>query len=181
MSFLGSLTGANDIGNWETLFKGQGTSAFGAGQQNILSGTNTIAPALSFLTQLTNGDQGDVSEAAQPQIDSITQQFDQIRNMISQQPRGGGKTTALAEAPFQQSAAINRTEGDMRSGAAGQLASTGLGVANLGIGQEGLGANLESSGLSAAENKPSFLNDLNNLVNLGGNAASTYKDIKGLF
>ncbi len=181
MSFLGSLTGANDIGNWENLFKGQGTSAFGAGQQNILSGTNTIAPALSFLTQLTKGDQGDVSEAAQPQIDSITQQFDQIRNMISQQPRGGGKTTALAEAPFQKSAAITRTEGDMRSGAASSLANTGLGVANLGLGQEGLGANLESSGLNAAENKPSILEQINSLFNTAGNAAATISGIKGLF
>jgi hypothetical protein len=180
MSFLGSLTGANDIGNWENLFKGQGTSAFGAGQQNILSGTNTIAPALSFLTQLTKGDQGDVSEAAQPQIDSITQQFDQIRNMISQQPRGGGKTTALAEAPFQKSAAINRTEGDLRSGAAGSLASTGLGVANLGLGQQGLGAQLEGMGFDAAKAKPSLLNQLSSLVNFAGNTAATGSDIAGL-
>ena len=37
MSFLGWLTGANDIGNFENLF-GQGGSAFAAGNQNILSG-----------------------------------------------------------------------------------------------------------------------------------------------
>lgn len=46
MSFPGSLTGANDIGNWENLLKGQGGSALAAGNQNILSGTNTMAPAL---------------------------------------------------------------------------------------------------------------------------------------
>ena len=180
MSFLGSLTGANDINNFENLFKGQGEAAFSAGNQNLLSGTNTMAPALQLLTQLTKGDQGDVSQAAQPQIDSITQQFDQIRNMISQQPRGGGKTTALAEAPFQKSAAITRTEGDMRSGAAGQLGSLGLGVSNLGLGQQGLGAQLEGLGFDAAKAKPSLLNQLSSLVNFAGNTAATGSDIAGL-
>jgi hypothetical protein len=181
MSFLGSLTGANDIQNEENLFNSQGGSSFAAGGGNITSGTDTMAPALQFLTQLTKGDQGDVSQAAQPQIDSITQQFDQIRNMISQQPRGGGKTTALAEAPFQKSAAITRTEGDMRSGAAGQLDSAGLGVAGIGLGQEGLGAQLEGQGLSAAEKKPSILQQINSLFNTAGNVAGTVSGIGGLF
>jgi hypothetical protein len=181
MSFLGSLTGANDIQNEENLFNSQGGSSFAAGGGNITSGTNTMAPALQFLTQLTKGDQGDVSQAAQPQIDSITQQFDQIRNMISQQPRGGGKTTALAEAPFQKSAAINRTEGDLRSGAASSLANAGLGVANLGLGQEGLGSTLEGQGFAAAQAKPSLLNQLSSLVNFAGNTASTVKGISDLF
>ena len=166
MSFLGWLTGANEIGSFENLFKGQGQNALTAGQ-------NTAAPGLQLLTQLAKGDQGDVSEAAQPQIDSITQQFDQIRNMISQQPRGGGKTTALAEAPFQKSGAIARTEGDMRSGAAGQLAG-------LGLQQEGIGTQLEGLGFDAAKAKPSILNQLSDLVNFAGNTAATASGIAGL-
>ena len=118
------------IASLANLTGGQGLQAFQQGQ-------NTAAPGLQMLSDLAKGDQGDVSQAAQPEIDSITQQFDQIRNMISQQPRGGGKTTALAEAPFQKSAAITRTEGDMRQGAAGQLAG-------LGLQQEGIGAGLEN-------------------------------------
>ena len=137
MSLLGWLTGADDLMNYDKQFKAQGEQAFNTGQNLLTSGVNASAPALSLLTALTKGDQGDVSQAAQPQIDSITQQFDQIRNMISQQPRGGGKTTALAEAPFQKSAAIARTEGAARQGAAGQLAG-------LGLQQEGRGAGLEN-------------------------------------
>ena len=152
------------IASLANLTGGQGLNAFQQGQ-------NTAAPGLQLLTQLAKGDQGDVSEAAQPQIDSITQQFDQIRNMISQQPRGGGKTTALAEAPFQKSAAITRTEGDMRQGAAGQLAGLGLQQEGIGAGLENESANigLQKQGLDYGQQTPfqmatSAANSLANLI-----------------
>jgi hypothetical protein len=131
----------------------QGQQLLGQGAQTTQSGITALAPALSFLTQLTKGDQGDVTQAAQPQIDQITQQFDAIRNMISMAPRGGGKTTALAEAPFQKAGDIQRTEGQMRTGAAGQLSGLGLGLANLGLSQEGVGAGLESESANIALTK----------------------------
>lgn len=133
-----SITGISPTGgtNLDQFIASLANLTGGQGQNAFTQGQNTAAPGLQLLTQLTKGDQGDVSQAAQPQIDSITQQFDQIRNMISQQPRGGGKTTALAEAPFQKAGDIQRTEGSMRTGAAGQLAG-------LGLQQEGIGAELE--------------------------------------
>lgn len=112
------------------------------GQTTFQSGLQTASPAIDYLTKLVKGDQGDVTQAAQPEIDQITQQFDQIRNMISLQPRGGGKTSALAEAPFQKSAAIQRTEGAMRGGAASELAGLGLQEAGLGTSLESLSSNV---------------------------------------
>lgn len=131
----------------------QGQGILQQGQQQTQSGVNATAPALQYLTQLTKGDQGDVTQAAQPEIDQINQQFDAIRNLVSLQPRGGGKTTALAEAPFQKSAAIQRTEGDMRTGAAAQLGNLGTTLAGIGTTQEGLGANLESESANIALQK----------------------------
>ena len=131
----------------------EGQQLLGQGAQTTQSGITALAPALSLLTQLTKGDQGDVTQAAQPQIDQITQQFDAIRNMISMQPRGGGKTTALAEAPFQKAGDIQRTEGAMRTGAAGQLGQLGTNLASLGISQEGIGAGLESESANIALTK----------------------------
>jgi hypothetical protein len=142
----------NFINNLQTITGGQGQNA-------LTSGQNTTAPALSFLTQLTKGDQGDVSQAAQPEIDSISQQFDQIRNMISQQPRGGGKTTALAEAPFQKSAAIQKTEGGMRTGAASQLAGLGLQEQGIGAGLEGESANIALTKQGLDYSQPSAFQD----------------------
>ena len=142
------------IASLANLTGGQGLQAFQQGQ-------NTAAPGLQMLSDLAKGDQGDVSQAAQPEIDSITQQFDQIRNMISQQPRGGGKTTTLAEAPFQKSAAITRTEGDMRAGSAGQLAGLGLQEQGLGVNLEDTSANigLQKQGLDYSQ--PSTLGEIN--------------------
>ncbi len=127
----------------EGLSAQQGERILGAGLNQTKEGVDATAPAIDFLTKLVKGDQADVTQAAQPEIDQITQQFDAIRNMISTQPRGGGKTTALAEAPFQKSAAIQRTEGAMRTGAAGQLGALGTNLAGLGLTEAGLGTNLE--------------------------------------
>jgi hypothetical protein len=133
-----SITGISPTGgtNLDQFIASLANLTGGQGQNTFTQGQNTAAPGLQLLTQLAKGDQGDLTQAAQPEIDSITQQFDQIRNMISQQPRGGGKTTALAEAPFQKAGDIQRTEGSMRAGSAGQLAGIGLQ-------QEGIGTSLE--------------------------------------
>jgi hypothetical protein len=131
----------------------QGQNILGSGLAQEQQGITAAGPALNFLTQLTKGDQADVTAAAQPQIDQITQQFDAIRNMISQQPRGGGKTTALAEAPFQKSGDIQRTEAQMRTQAAGQLGTLATQLADLGLGTAGLGAGLESTSSNIALTK----------------------------
>jgi hypothetical protein len=88
--------------------------------------------------------------------------------MISQQPRGGGKTTALAEAPFQKSAEITRTEGAARQGAAGQLAGLGLQQEGIGAGLENESASigLQKQGLNYGQNSTyqDFLNGVNTLI-----------------
>ena len=131
----------------------QGQSILQSGQSTTQSGIDSLAPALGLLTQLTKGDQGDVTQAAQPQIDQINQQFDAIRNLVSLQPRGGGKTTALAEAPFQKAGDIQRTEGSTRTGAAGQLGQLGATLAGLGLQQEGIGVGLEGTSANIALGK----------------------------
>lgn len=126
----------------------QGQGILGAGQGQVQQGldttgkgVNALGPALSYLTNLVQGNQADLTQAAQPEIDQISQQFDQIRNLISLQPRGGGKTTALAEAPFQKAGDIQRTEGAMRTDAAGKLGSLGTSLAGIGLGEAGVGIN----------------------------------------
>lgn len=141
------------IKSLEGLTGAQGSNFLGSGASQAKSGTDAIAPVLSFLTSLVKGDQGDVTQAAQPEIDQITQQFDQIRNLVSLQPRGGGKTSALAEAPFQKSAQIQRTEGGLRANAANELGSLGTTLAGLGLQQEGIGAGLEGEAASIADSR----------------------------
>lgn len=158
----------------------QGQGILQQGQQQTQSGINAAGPALDLLTQLTRGDQGDITQAAQPEIDQITQQFDAIRNMISMQPRGGGKTTALAEAPFQKSGAIQRTEGALRTGAAGQLGQLATSLAGIGQGQEQIGAGLlgQSGQLALGKegqdySQPSALSQVLGGLTTGANLAGT--------
>ena len=112
------------------------------GQGLLNTGSQALAPVLDQLTKLVKGDQGDLTQAAQPEIDQINQQFSQIRNLISLQPRGGGKTTALAEAPFQKSAAIQNTETGLRNAATSQLGQLGANLIGQGAGLEGEGASI---------------------------------------
>lgn len=175
-----------------TPFVNAGTNVAGAGLTQAGSGVAAAAPALDYLTKLVRGDQADVAAAAQPQIDEISQQFDQIRNLVSLQPRGGGKASVLAESPFQKTKAIADVEGQMRTGAAGQLgalsqqiastglgeAGVGLGIGQLGLGEQGvglslagLGTGLESTAINAALGKqalnygqPSALSQLESAV-----------------
>ena len=181
MGFLSDLFGTTKLNQLQGATQQEGSSAFTGGANEFQSGLTAAAPALSLLTSLTKGDQGDVTQAAQPQIDQITQQFDQIRNMISMQPRGGGKTTALAEAPFQKAGDIQRTEGAMRTGAAGQLGSLSTQLAGLGVQQEGIGAGLQGTSAQIAKETPSPLQDINSLASLVGNVAGVGGDLSTLF
>lgn len=140
--------GDNDLTKFIRSIEGlsgqQGQKTVESGSAKVQQGVGAAAPALDFLTKLVKGDQADITQAAQPEIDQITQQFDQIRNLISLQPRGGGKTSAMAEAPFQKAGAIQRTEGEMRTKATGQLGDLSTKLAGIGLSEEGLGLNLES-------------------------------------
>jgi len=176
--------GDNDLTKFirsiEGLSAAQGQGILGAGANQTQQGVGAAAPALQFLTKLVNGDQGEVTQAAQPEIDNITQQFDQIRNMISLQPRGGGKTSALAEAPFQKSGAIQRTEGQMRSNAAGALGGLATTLAGLGISEAGLGAGLEQQASNIAMNKAQMnIQETGNLMGMFGSLGQGIGSIVG--
>lgn len=151
----------------------EGGGLLGKGQGTVTEGTNAMAPTLDFLTRLTKGDQGDVTQAAQPEIDQITQQFDQIRNLVSLQPRGGGKASVLAESPFKKAGTIQRTEGEMRTGAAGQLGGLASNLAGLGISESGLG--LQEKGIeaeAAAQHKTLFERIMSGAGDIAGLAAA---------
>jgi hypothetical protein len=116
-----------------------GEQQYSAGKTNTSSGMSAMAPVMQYLTQLTKGDQADVNQATQPQVNQIKDSFSAIRNMISQQPRGGGKAGVLAEQGSQQQKQVGDLQQGARSGAAGQLGQLSGTLAGLGIQQMGLG------------------------------------------
>jgi len=126
----------------QNIMGGQGSQSYNTGQQGYQAGLGAMAPTLQFLTQLTKGDQADVSQAIQPEANRIRDSFAAVRNMISAQPRGGGKAGQLAEAPFKEQQAITDLAAQERSQAAGQLGDLSSTLAGLGLRESGLGAQM---------------------------------------
>lgn len=120
-----------------------GDVATSTGKSTTHAGLNSMSPVLQYLTALTKGDSADMAQATQPQVNQIKDSFSAIRNMISQQPRGGGKAGVLAEQGSQQTKQIGDMQSQARQGAAGQLGSLSSSLAGLGVDEQKLG--LEAS------------------------------------
>lgn len=141
---------ANFLQSTQNLLAGQGSVNTSTGAGVAASGVAGMAPALDYLTKLTKGDQADVAQATQPQVNQIKDSFAAIRNLISSQPRGGGKSGALAESPFAQEKQIGDTQQTARSGAANSLGTMSATLAGLGLQQGQLGLGEESQAMNTA-------------------------------
>src|SRR5438105_896856 len=124
------------VRSMQNLVGQQGKSNLQTGGQQFQGGVTAAAPAVDFLTKLVRGDQADLAQATQPETDQITQQFSQIRNMITAQPRGGGKASVLAELPFEKEKQVQGARQGMRKGAAGELGGLASTLAGLGLGEQ---------------------------------------------
>lgn len=126
----------------------QGAGMLQGGGTTTAQGIQSLGPVLQYLTALTKGDQGDLAQATQPQVNQIKDSFAAIRNMISAQPRGGGKAGVLAEAPYKQEQQIGDMQQQARSGAAGQLGNVANMLAGIGTAQQGIGLGEQNLGLN---------------------------------
>ena len=124
------------------------------GQTLTDKGVGDLQPVYDYFKKLLSGDMTELMSAVQPEADVIGQQFDQVRRMLSDQPRGGGKTSASASLPIEQIRMMSNLLAGARSrGAQGasdtasRLIGAGETRSSLGLGQvvQGLGAS-EASG-----------------------------------
>jgi hypothetical protein len=127
------------------LLKQAGTEQYTQGRDTTTKGVGELQPVYDYFKSLLSGDTKSLMDVIQPQADVISQQFNQVRSMIGDQARGGGKTSTLAELPIEQIKALAGLIGGARSTAAqnaGQVASTTANIGN----------QLTGQGLSAATN-----------------------------
>lgn len=150
MQNLMAAQGQQTYGQGQALL-GPGMQVYGQGQQGYQAGLGAMAPTLQYLTQLTKGDQADVSQAIQPEANRIKDSFAAVRNMISAQPRGGGKAGVLAEAPYKEQQQIGDLASQARQGAAGQLGQFASTMAGLGLSQAQTGNEFMRTGLAESE------------------------------
>jgi len=130
----------NFSANW---LKEIGGQQYGLGRDTTSKGMDTLAPAGEYFKRLLGGDSNEAMKAIQPQADAIGQQFQNVRDMISTQPRGGGKTSELARLPVEQIRILSNLISGARGGAAQGLES--IGSKYLDTGQQQIGRSLQAN------------------------------------
>lgn len=123
-----------------TAQQGQQQSATGTAEAG--SAANGLQSVVDYYTKLLNGDRSEISSAIGPAVDNIGSQFQNIRQMLSQNgARGGGTSSSLATLPQQQTQQISDLINKAHSGAAPGLQSAGSALASLGTNEQAMGEN----------------------------------------
>jgi hypothetical protein len=143
MPYLGSLPNREEsIGSLQSMQKMLGTTA-GQAQQEGLSamgqGIDSMAPVLDYFKKLLSGDRGEVMGAIGPEVDTISKQFGQIRQMLSTEGRGGGKASAGNQFQFQEQSQVGSLINQSRRGAATGLQGAATALGGMGAAETGLG------------------------------------------
>lgn len=87
--------------------------------------------AEDYYKRALGGDRQSIQELLGPEISTVLSQYDTAAKTASElAPRGGGRTQALAELPFQKVAAYGQQLAGARSGAAEKLGALGEADAN---------------------------------------------------
>ncbi len=153
MSFGGGTDynrGINNLGGSSNLaLNSLFPAAFGGGNRELQAGSNNTAAGGNYFNTLLNGNRANTTAMLAPNIQQIQgAQQGALQGASTLMPRGGGRSGTLFNLPFQGNQAIQSLYSGARSGAGSTLA-------NLGLGQGGLGANLfgqATGGLNSANN-----------------------------
>ncbi len=161
MSFGGGTDynrGINNLGGSSNLaLNSLFPAAFGGGNRELQSGTNNTTAGGNFFNTILNGNRANTTAMLAPNIQQIQgAQQGALQGASTLMPRGGGRSGTLFNLPFQGNQAIQSLYSGARSGAGSTLA-------NLGLGQGGLGANLfgqATGGLNSANDANSHMANL---------------------
>lgn len=142
------------------------------GQEISDKGVADLQPVYDYFRKLLSGDTTEMMSAIQPEADVISQQFDQVRRMLSDQPRGGGKTSVSASLPIEHIRMLSNLLSSARSRGAEGAGSVASKMIGAGENRSYLGLNQVGQGTGAAGNAAS--------IALGGRAQDftkkTWKD-----
>lgn len=134
-----------------SLAGGTGVNTINAGGTQTGAGEGDLNTVSSYFKNLLSGNPSQVNAAVAPQVDAIHSQFSQIKNMFqTNQQRGGGTTSTLASLPTKEQGQIEGLTQSAETSAAGQLGQIGGQEAQIGLGEEGVGANLINAATGSA-------------------------------
>ena len=146
----------------------------GAGNSALYTamGLGPIANALKYWNTLATGDRTAMSTALAPEVSQIGQAAQQATDTTSQfAPRGGARTTTLANIPYDTAGKITSLYQTLRPAAVSQLQGLGTTLADLG------NTALGGSSSAATSGANSYLNLINTLQGIRQNQQATAANI----
>lgn len=136
--FLRSITNFLGASGQSGMATGAGTT--GTGQDIFTGATKGAQPSLDYWSAILSGDPTATAKALAPMTDTVSKQYDAAaRQTETGAPRGGGRSSALAEAPFQKAGAVGNIAAGLQPAAATSLAGTETALAQLGLGETAAG------------------------------------------
>src|SRR5262245_54757185 len=115
--------GSNDVNSgildYSKMLGEEGKHLTGAGDTTVAKANSLFAPVNLRNERLLSGDQSALRADLLPETDAIGQQFANVRNMIADQPRGGGKTSVAAQLPIEEIRTLANLISQERNAAAG--------------------------------------------------------------
>lgn len=122
--------------------KALGASAATAGAQGKEFGdmsATALTPVLNYFKSLTGSNPAALLDATRMQRGRVIDQYDTARRTAENfGPRGGGLTSALAGSQFSEASDLTDITSQAKTAAAGQLATLGPALANLGLSAQAL-------------------------------------------
>jgi hypothetical protein len=118
-----ALSAQSDLAKTESEAQKFGTSS---AQQLLPQATASLGATERYYAPLLSGNRQSMLEAVAPEANTIISQYDTAKRAAAEfAPRGGGRTTTLAELPFSESGAITNLLNQVRPNAAGATADIG--------------------------------------------------------
>lgn len=116
----------------------QGNALGKAGAGTLASGTQGMQSVMNQLQKIMGGGQAGL-EAVAPEVNTVASQYQGARKAAAElSPRGGGRTSTLANEPFAEMGDIQKMMFGEQSKARGQAGSLAGQMASLGLNEESL-------------------------------------------
>ena len=118
--------------------KAQGDALGKSGAGTLASGTQGMQSVMNQLQKIMGGGQAGL-EAVAPEVNTVASQYQGARKAAAElSPRGGGRTSTLANEPFAEMGDIQKMMFGEQGKARGQAGALAGQMANLGINEESL-------------------------------------------
>ena len=127
----------------------KGNTLFGKGSELFGEGGAALAPVLGQLLKILSGNSADLTQAIEPQVRGVVDQYDTARRAAAEfTPRGGGQASENARSRSEEAGKISEIRSNAITSATKDLQSLGAMLLSQGNAAMGEGLNAEASAMN---------------------------------